>query len=164
LVAHHFGSKAGLREAVDAQVERVFDTLFAAMDDTDWAGQPSAGSLAELVVAALPPDSPIPAYLRRLLLAGDPAGERLFRRWYEASRAVMDRLAAAGAVRPAGDPAVRAAFLMVNDLAVLLLREHLSAVLGVDPLGREGMTRWAGEVLAVYRDGLFVRGEEETQR
>jgi hypothetical protein len=34
----------------------------------------------------------------------------------------------------------------------------------VDPLGRDGMTRWAGEVLAVYRDGLFVRGGEETQR
>jgi TetR/AcrR family transcriptional regulator, regulator of cefoperazone and chloramphenicol sensitivity len=164
LVAHHFGSKAGLREAVDTHVERVFDGLFAAMDDTDWTGQPSAGSLAEVVVAALPPDSPVPAYLRRLLLSGDPAGQRLFGRWYQASRVVLDRLAAAGAVRPAGDPAVRTAFLMVNDLAVLLLREQLCAVLGVDPLGREGMTRWASEVLAVYQDGLFVRGEEETRR
>jgi TetR/AcrR family transcriptional regulator, regulator of cefoperazone and chloramphenicol sensitivity len=164
LVAHHFGSKAGLREAVDAHVERVFDGLFAALDDTDWTGQPSAGSLAEVVVAALPPGSPVPGYLRRLLLSGDPAGQRLFDRWYQASRVVLDRLAAAGAVRPAGDLAVRTAFLMVNDLAVLLLREQLCAVLGLDPLGREGMTRWAGEVLAVYQDGLFVRGEEETRR
>jgi TetR/AcrR family transcriptional regulator, regulator of cefoperazone and chloramphenicol sensitivity len=164
LVAHHFGSKAGLREAVDAHVERVFDALFAAMDDTDWTGEPSAGSLAEAFVAALPPDSPIPAYLRRLLLSGDPAGQRLFGRWYEASRVAMDRLAVAGAVRPAADPAVRTAFLMVNDLAVLLLREQLCAVLGVDPLSRDGMSRWAGEVLAVYQDGLFVRGEGETQR
>jgi AcrR family transcriptional regulator len=164
LVAHHFGSKAGLREAVDSHVERVFDALFAALDDTDWAGQPSAGSLAEVFVSALPPDSPVPAYLRRLLLAGDPAGQRLFGRWYQASRAVMERLEAAGAVRPAGDSAVRTAFLMVNDLAVLLLREQLSAVLGVDPLGRDGMTRWAGEVLAVYQDGLFVRGDEKGQR
>jgi AcrR family transcriptional regulator len=160
LVAHHFGSKAGLREAVDAHVERVFDALFAAMDDTDWTAEPSAGSLTEAFVAALPPDSPIPAYLRRLLLSGDPAGQRLFQRWYQASRAVLDRLQAAGAVRPAGDPAVLTAFLMVNDLAVLLLREQLSAVLGVDPLGRDGMTRWAGEVLTVYQGGLFVTGEQ----
>ena len=163
LVAHHFGSKAGLREAVDTHVERVFDALFAALDDTDWSSEPTdgalAGSLAEAFVSALPADSPIPAYLRRLLLSGDPAGQRLFTRWYEASRVVLDRLQAAGAVRPAGDPAVRTAFLMVNDLAVLLLREQLSAVLGVDPLGRDGMTRWAGEVLTVYQDGLFVTGE-----
>ena len=162
LVAHHFGSKAGLREAVDDHVERVFDALFAAMDDTDWASEPAdgalAGSLAEAFVAALPPDSPIPAYLRRLLLSGDPAGLRLFDRWYQASRTVLDRLEAAGAVRPAADPAVRTAFLMVNDLAVLLLRDQLSAVLGVDPLGRDGMTRWAGEVLAAYQGGLFVTG------
>jgi AcrR family transcriptional regulator len=162
LVAHHFGSKAGLREAVDAHVERVFDALFAALDDTDWSSEPTdgalAGSLAEAFVSALPADSPIPAYLRRLLLSGDPAGQRLFTRWYEASRVVLDRLEAAGAVRPAGDPAVRTAFLMVNDLAVLLLREQLSAVLGVDPLSRDGMTRWAGEVLTVYQGGLFVAG------
>jgi AcrR family transcriptional regulator len=164
LVAHHFGSKAGLREAVDAHVERVFDALFAALDDTDWTSEAPAGSLAgslaEAFVSALPPDSPIPAYLRRLLLSGDPAGQRLFDRWYQASRVVLDRLEAAGAVRPAGDPAVRTAFLMVNDLAVLLLREQLSAVLGVDPLGRDGMTRWAGEVLGVYQGGLFVTGEQ----
>jgi TetR/AcrR family transcriptional regulator, regulator of cefoperazone and chloramphenicol sensitivity len=164
LVAHHFGSKAGLREAVDAHVERVFDALLAALDDTDWTSEPPggalAGSLAEAFVSALPPDSPIPAYLRRLLLSGDPAGQRLFDRWYQASRVVLDRLQDVGAVRPAGGPAVRTAFLMVNDLAVLLLRDQLSAVLGVDPLGRDGMTRWAGEVLAVYQDGLFVRGEQ----
>ncbi len=169
LVAHHFGSKAGLREAVEAHVERVFDALFAALDDTDWSAGPSdgspagslAGSLAEVFVSALPPDSPIPVYLRRLLLSGDPAGQRLFGRWYEASRVVLDRLAAAGQVRPAGDPAVRTAFLMVNDLAVLLLRDQIAAVLGVDPLGRDGMTRWAGEVLAVYQGGLFVTGQME---
>jgi hypothetical protein len=44
---------------------------------------------------------------------------------------------------------------------MLLLRDQLSTVLGVDPPGRDGMTRWAGEVLAVYRDGLFVTSEEE---
>ena len=55
---------------------------------------------------------------------------------------------------PGSDPPVRAAFLLVNDLAVLLLRDHLTEVLGTDPLSGPGMTRWAGEVLAIYGAGL----------
>lgn len=51
---------------------------------------------------------------------------------------------------------MRAAFLLVNDLAVLLLRDHLTEVLGTDPLSGPGMTRWAGEVLAVYGAGLLA--------
>jgi TetR/AcrR family transcriptional regulator, regulator of cefoperazone and chloramphenicol sensitivity len=49
---------------------------------------------------------------------------------------------------------VRAAFLLVNDLAVLLLRDRLAEVLGVDPLSRAGMARWGREVLTVYAAGL----------
>lgn len=49
---------------------------------------------------------------------------------------------------------MRAAFLLVNDLAVLTLRPRLTEVLGVDPLSDAGMRRWAGEVFAIYREGL----------
>ncbi|MFI5083534.1 MAG: TetR/AcrR family transcriptional regulator, partial [Streptosporangiales bacterium] len=55
---------------------------------------------------------------------------------------------------PGADPPTRVAFLLANDLAVLLLREHLADVLGVDPLSGEGMTRWAREVLTIYAAGL----------
>ena len=51
-------------------------------------------------------------------------------------------------------PPTRVAFLLANDLAVLLLREHLADVLGVDPLSGEGMARWAREVLTIYAAGL----------
>jgi AcrR family transcriptional regulator len=164
LVVHHFGSKEGLRRAVDARVAAVFDGLFEAADGADWT-DPSlagslAGSLAEALVIHLPPDSPVPAYLRRLLLSGDESGQALFRRWYDAGRVMLDQMAAAGALAPSDDPAVRAAFLMANDLAVLLLRDHLTALLGVDPLNGEGAGRWVREVLAVYRDGVFVRGKK----
>lgn len=52
------------------------------------------------------------------------------------------------------DREVRAAFLLVNDLAVLMLRSRLQEVLGVDPLSAAGMQRWGAEVLTVYRSGL----------
>src|SRR2546423_15267855 len=68
LVVHHFGSKDGLRAAVDEHVGAIFDGFLAALDGVDWTGEEVGGSLAELFVAGLPPDSPVPAYLRRLLL------------------------------------------------------------------------------------------------
>jgi hypothetical protein len=112
--------------------------------------------VVEAIVGHLPADSPVPAYLRRLLLAGGEAGRELFRRLFRLSAATLDALAAAGLAARGEDPAVRAAFLMSNDLAVLLLREHLADVLGTDPLSGEGLARWAREVLAVYGAGLLA--------
>lgn len=156
LVAHHFGSRAGLREAVDAHVARVFDDLFAILDGADWDDPGVGASFADAVLAHLPADSAIPAYLRRLLLSGDRPGQALFARWYEVTAQVLERLTGAGVLGPADDPAVRAAFLMANDLALLLLRPHLTAVLGTDPLSPQGMARWTRTALAVYRDGIFT--------
>ena len=168
LVLHHYGSKQGLRAAVDEHVTGVFDELFAEFSDDpallgDLLATGSGASLAELLLRNLPPESPIPAYLRRLLLAGDPAGAVMVRRWYQASQAMLRPLVASGILRPGRDPDMRTAILMANDLAMLLLRDQLAAVLGVDPLEPEGMARWAQELLAIYRHGLFTAetGEEE---
>ena len=167
LVVHHFGSKEGLREAVDAYAGRMFDGLFAELDGADVAdlladGQVSA-SIAESFARAFPPGSPLPAYLRRLLLAGDPAGAALFGRWYAATRALLDAMIERGTATPSGDPAVRAAFLLVNDLALILLRNEVAAAIGVDPLTPAGLERWAAEAAAVYLNGAFpVPGQEGT--
>jgi AcrR family transcriptional regulator len=160
LVVHHFGSKEGLRQAVDERVALVFDELFQAVtaDPTVFDGataEPNA-SLAALVMGRLPSDSPIPAYLRRLWLAGDDAGVTLFRKWYDASVGLLEGLQSAGMLTESTDPPMRAAFVMVNDLAVLLLRDQLTAALGLDPQGPDGLRRWLAEAMAVYRDGLFA--------
>ena len=156
LVAHHFGSRAGLRDAVDAHVADLFDELFTAMGEADWRSPSVGSSLTEALLAQLPPDSPVPAYLRRLLLSGDAAGHALFARWYALTEQTLGQLAVAGILRPVADPEVQAAFLMANDLAVLLLRDHLTAVLGVDPLSPDGAARWTQAVIAVYRDGVLT--------
>ncbi|HEY7607140.1 MAG TPA: TetR family transcriptional regulator [Actinomycetes bacterium] len=161
LVLHHYGSKQRLRAAVDDHVASVIDALFADLAEADWAADGLGLSFAELLLQRLPPGSPIPGYLRRLLLAGDRAGTELFRRWHAATMAVLEGLVTVGMARPSPDPAIRAAFLLANDLAVLLLREQLSDVLGVDPLGGQGLVRWTDELLSVYRDGLFARKESQ---
>ncbi|MGH3249811.1 MAG: TetR/AcrR family transcriptional regulator [Trebonia sp.] len=159
LVMHHFGSKEGLREAVDQHVLATFEAMLGELSregDFSLREPGSAGSLAEAITVHLPADSPAPAYLRRLLLDGGTAGGQLFRRLYEVSRQTVAALSAAGLLTPGPDPDARAAFLMANDLAVILLREHLADVLGVDPLTSEGMARWGREVLSVYASGLLA--------
>lgn len=161
LVVHHFGSKEGLRHVVDQHVLDTFDAMFGEMAGPR-AGElydsAATGSLVEMMLTHLPPDSPVPGYLRHLVLGGSEAGRELFARLHGISLGVLETLAGAGVASPGADPAVRAAFLMANDLAVLLLRDQLTAVLGVDPLSAEGMTRWGAEVLAVYAAGLGGTG------
>lgn len=157
LVVRHYGSKDGLRDAVDDHVARVFEAMLSQVSRPDGADpfDPAAvPNLAELVAEQLPADSPIPAYLGRMLLAGGPAGSALFRRLHVLSRRTLTALSAAGLAANGADPAVRAAFLLVNDLAVLILRARLAEVIGIDPLSAEGMRRWGAEVLSIYSDGL----------
>jgi AcrR family transcriptional regulator len=164
LVVHHFGSKDGLRAAVDGYAGQAFDALFA-MDERDLAETLTGGnfgSVAEMLARAFPHGSPLPAYLRRLLLTNDPAGAALFGRWYALTVRLLDAMTGIGAARPGEDPAVRAAFLLVNDLALILLRNHVAAAIGVDPLTPAGVTRWAKEVTDIYMKGVFLAapGEE----
>jgi AcrR family transcriptional regulator len=159
LVVHHFGSKQGLRAAVDQHVLDLFDRMLGETTGehaADLRDPAAAGSVAEAILRHLPADSPMPGYLRRLLLADGDAGHELFRRLFRLSTATLDAMAAAGMAAPGADPPVRAAFLLANDLAVLLLREHLTRVLGIDPLSGAGMARWASEALAIYSAGLLA--------
>jgi AcrR family transcriptional regulator len=66
LVSHHFGSKDGLRDAVDAHVLAMFGAMLGELTTADLYDPDAAGSLAEAVVRHLPPDSPVSGYLRRL--------------------------------------------------------------------------------------------------
>ncbi|HVV21809.1 MAG TPA: TetR family transcriptional regulator [Pseudonocardiaceae bacterium] len=164
LVVHHFGSKDGLRAAVDDYAAQAFDALFS-MDDQDLAKaltEDNWVSVAEMFARAFPHGSPLPAYLRRLLLVNDPAGAALFGRWYALTRRLLDSMTELGVARPGEDPAVRAAFLLVNDLALVLLRNQVAAAIGVDPLTPAGISRWAREATAVYTQGAFMTapGEE----
>jgi AcrR family transcriptional regulator len=166
LVVHHFGSKDGLRAVVDGYAAQAFDALFA-MDERDLAGMLTEGdsmSFAEMFARAFPHGSPLPAYLRRLLLVNDPAAAALFGRWYTLTVRLLEAMTEIGAARPTEDPAVRAAFFLVNDLALILLRNQVAAAIGVDPLTPEGIARWAKEVTAVYTSGALVNapGEEHS--
>jgi AcrR family transcriptional regulator len=162
LVVRHYGSKDGLREAVDAYVSAVFEAMLAEVvspSATTAFDQDRVPTLAEMVAARFSADTAIPAYLGRLLMADGPAGSALFRRLYDVSLNALTQMTATGLAREAPDPPVRVAVLLVNDLAVLILRERLREVLGVDPLSATGMRRWGAEVMSIYQDGIGPAGQ-----
>ncbi len=163
LVIHHFGTKDGLRAAVDAHVLAQFTGMLGELTgESDLYAPRAAGSLTEVFARYLPAGSPMPDYLRRLLLEGGETGLRLFSQLYQASRVAMDAMVTAGMAVPGTDPAVRAAILLCNDLVVLLLREQIALVLGEDPLSPAGLARWGNELLTIYAAGLLGQppGEE----
>jgi AcrR family transcriptional regulator len=161
LVLRHYDSKDGLREAVDRHVSTVFEAMlaeFVGSTATPAFDQDRVPTLAEMVATRFTADTAIPAYLGRMLVADGAAGSALFRRLYDVSLAALTQMTRAGLTGVAPDPPVRAAVLLVNDLAVLILRERLREVLGVDPLSADGMRRWGAEVLSIYRDGIGPAG------
>ncbi len=157
LVLRHYGSKDGLRAAVNEYVVRVFEALLSTVAASSDPGVPNSAeiqSLAEQVARQLPGDSPIPTYVARMLVSGDPGAAALFMNLHTLSEHTLTGLVRAGLATDGGDASARAAFLLVNDLAVLMLRDRLEEVLGVDPLGVAGLRRWGQQVFAIYRGGL----------
>lgn len=154
LVIHHYGSKKRLREVLEERLAAFLESMLADLARVSEEG--GSATLAEMLVDRLEREPTMAGYVRRLLCDGGPAGTALFERLYQATRAGMQALAEAGVLRPSHDEPVRDVFLLINDLAVLLLRPHISKVAGVDPLSRDGLVRWSAEVLDVYTGGVFV--------
>lgn len=160
LVIHHYRSKQGLKAAVDERVSTALaDLLSEALGPAEQAM--SSASMAAVIADRFAGEPALPAYLRRLLIDGGAPASALFRSLYDATAMAMAGLDEAGALRPTADTAARLVFLLANDLAVLILREQIAAVLGADPLSAEGMTRWGDAVLDVYTNGVLIAPGKE---
>lgn len=155
LVIHHFGSKEGLKAAADARATALLEVLVSELMDASHPGG-SATSLAGVFGERLEREPKLPAYIRRMLIDGGRPAESMFATLLDSTVAGLAVLERAQLLRPAADARLRAAFLLVNDLAAVMLREQLIAVAGVDPLAPAGLERWTREVLDVYTNGVFV--------
>jgi TetR/AcrR family transcriptional regulator, regulator of cefoperazone and chloramphenicol sensitivity len=166
LVMHHYGSKGGLREAVDEHawqvLERLFEILDVLGDRDDRDDQDPSVAMSSPFADLLEHEPDVTTYLRRLLVDGGPRADRLFERLYRATLAAGERLRAAGVWRESADDEVLAAFLLVNDLGAVVLRDQVRAVLGLDPLAGPGLLRWSRTVLDVYGNAVLpALGREE---
>ncbi len=160
LVIHHFGSKEGLREAVDAHVAASVEAMLAELAHVP-AGEDEAAFVRSLALE-LDRQPALAGYVRRLLIDDGPAGDALFDRLFEVTVQALDGLVAQGVVSPARDARVRAAFLLVGDLGLMLLRRQVTRVLGEDPFTMPGLGRWTAEGMDIYTRGMFISGGEAT--
>ena len=154
LVMHHYRSKDGLKDAVDRRAVAFFEELIGELARIGEEG--GSASLAELLAGRLESEPAMTAYVRRLLLDGGEAADALFARLFEATAAGMRSLVEAGIARPAQDERIRTAFLLANDLSVVLLRGQIARATGTDPLTREGLAAWTAVVMDVYTGGVFA--------
>lgn len=154
LVMHHYGSKDGLRDAVDRRAVAFFEEMLGELARIGEQG--GSASLAELLAVRLEDEPAMVEYVRRLLLDGGEAAGALFGKLFEATGAEVRALVAAGIIRPASDERTRTAFLLANDLSLLMLRRQIAQVTGADPLGRDGLAAWTAAAMDVYAGGLFA--------
>jgi TetR/AcrR family transcriptional regulator, regulator of cefoperazone and chloramphenicol sensitivity len=159
LVIHHYGSKSGLKDAVDKRAIELLMAVFA-VESADPLGPDGFSAMSEVLVDLIDTHPSLMPYLRRLLIDGGPGADALFRMLYDGTVASLAALEAAGILAPTQDAALRAAFLLVNDLGAAILREQLLAVVGVDPLSRDGIGRWGSAVMEVYGGTLYRAPEK----
>ncbi len=150
LINHHFGSKEGLRRAVDDHVVTRVRQLFGELD----AGDPA--SLTSELLRRLEDEGDVMDYLRRSLLDGGPSGAQLVDQLVDATVGAMDDLEATGMVRPAPDPLTRALILLSLDLGSLLLEPHLARHLGEQVWTGGPSERWFAAVFDLLTNGVFV--------
>lgn len=134
LVNHHYGSKDELRKAVDEHViEQFEEVLFS--DDID-PGDP-LGWVEDWIDKHSDEWEISVGYMRRGLIDGSEWGNTLFQRFFSIARTTVDRLDAAGSLRPDVDRLWLPFLIVYLELGTLLLAPHVEAVLGRSGFDRD---------------------------
>lgn len=137
VVQHHFGSKAGLREACDAYVLAFFREQVARAVDLD---ELNGAAFASEAYGRAPS---VLRYLGRALADGSPAVAPLFDELVSMTELYLSQ-------RPStGDPRGSAAVFVAMRLGVYALHEHLSRALGTEAFAPESLRRISASLLDI---------------
>ena len=142
LINHHFGSKEGLREAVDvyfiSQFEEVVTEQRPRPEETKSRGLDAIVDWTEDWIGRHIGDWDVSkAYMRRALFDGSEWGESLFFRFYQGVRTTVDRADADGRLREDVDRLWLPLLIMYMELGTLLLEPYVEKVLGRSGFDRE---------------------------
>jgi TetR/AcrR family transcriptional regulator, regulator of cefoperazone and chloramphenicol sensitivity len=141
LINHHFGSKEGLREAVDRYfIEQFEEVLFEQRPVPTSADEGIAQSVEfteNWINRHIDDWDLTKAYMRRALLEGSDWGAGLFDRFYNVARTAVDRSDADGNIRPDVDRLWLPLLVMYLELGTLLLEPYVERVLGKSGFDRE---------------------------
>lgn len=163
LINHHFGSKEGLREAVDqyflSQFEEILQDDYLVTENANVRGLDVVVERTEGWIDRHVEDWDLSkAYMRRALLEGSDWGVNVFDRFYQVQRTAVDRMDVEGQLRPDVDRLWLPLLIIYMELGTLLLEPYVEKV-----LGRSGFDRalWRRRHRA-YAD-LIYRGVVPTK-
>lgn len=136
LINHHFGSKEGLREAVDLHVMAQFEEALTILpgEDGPEGADPEAVNVTDWVddwIARHEEGSAVLfGYFRRALLDDSEWGARIFKRFYAIAQNTVTRLDAHGAIRPDVDRLWLPFLMIYLELGTTLLDPYIRQVMG----------------------------------
>lgn len=160
LVIHHFGSKDGLRRAVDAVVVK---RITAALSEVPigTSGANLIDQRAEVLARVLRPQPALLQYIAQALSESGAAAGELFTLLY-ATASADQALADAGVIRADSDPLWRALQQLVLIIGPLLLRPLIEQQLG-GPLFEPGnFERWMRANADLLKHGLYTQPTTST--
>jgi AcrR family transcriptional regulator len=155
-VQRHFGTKAGLRDAINDYVVVLATEAFA---DLPSDGDPAEiqQRMGDLVTSFVSQNATALRYVARAVADRDPGAMDIFAAFAAISRAQWQRLDDHGLLRPGADIEWAALHVVVLNLATVLMRDaierHLPAPFG-DPAQLE---RWNQATNALFHQGLYRR-------
>jgi len=161
LVLHHYGSKQGLREAVDQyvleSVRAAWVELAEISADTDHLAIRRRGF--QVLFQQHPH---MGRYLRRALLESSDASVAFFDGLMQLSRTLFTPLRAAGLTQPTSDPDAQVLLSMVLGLMPVLLPRHIERNLGISLRSDEGVRRWSSAEYEFLTHGSLREAPEPT--
>jgi TetR/AcrR family transcriptional regulator, regulator of cefoperazone and chloramphenicol sensitivity len=154
LVIHHFGSKDGLRRAVDAVVVK---RITAALSEVSIgsSGASLIDQRAEVLARVLRPQPALLQYIAQALSESGPAAGELFALLY-ATASADQALADAGVIRTDSDPLWRALQQLILIIGPLLLRPLIEQQLGGSLFEPANFERWMRANADLLKHGLYT--------
>jgi TetR/AcrR family transcriptional regulator, regulator of cefoperazone and chloramphenicol sensitivity len=148
LLRHHFGSKQELRDAVDAYVVQEIKGLSDGIMADGLRGDLGPSVLSREAIRLFKD------YLLRALMDGSPTIATIFDEMIEPTEEWLAFADKDRTDEPYIDRRTRATVVAAMKMGVMVLREHVSRVLGVDILSPEGDRRLALAMLDIYSHPL----------
>lgn len=154
LINHHFGSKAGLREAVDAFFIALFEDAITGAAPQPMRAPEDYAVVIDQWIARHEGEWPtIVAYFRRALLEESDWGFSLFQRFYGFVQKTVLRMDANGQIGPDVDRLWLPFLMMYLELGTMVFDPYIKRVLGKSGYDRDLWRRRHRAYMSLIRRG-----------